>query len=87
MITEQESIANLNEMLIVEILKVANLEHKKADEQKKEKPDAEAIARWDKASRAANERKAALKNRTDKRLKECIESGQYPVQFLARDFD
>ena len=83
---EEESVANLSEMLIVEILKVSNLEHKKVDEHRKSKPNAQMIAKWDKASRAANERKAALKNRIDQRLHDSIESGKYPFTAIVRDF-
>ena len=83
---EEESIANLTEMLIVEILKVSNFEHKKVDEHRKSQPDSKLIAKWDKASRAANERKAALKNRIDQKLKDSIESGKYPFVPIVRDF-
>ena len=83
---EEESIANLTECLIVEILKVSNLEHKKVEEHKDPLFDAIKIAKWDKASRAANERKAGLKNRIDQRLQESIESGKYLFTPIVRDF-
>lgn len=83
---EKESVSNLIEMLCVEILKVSNLEHKKIEEHKKSERDYARIAGWDRASRAANERKAELKNRIDAKIKEVIEAGEYKYTEIVRDF-
>lgn len=53
--------ADLFDRLIIEVNKVAFLENKKAEEHLKPNPDAAKIAAWDKASRSANECRAALK--------------------------
>jgi|GEM_PF-3683993 len=53
--------ADLFDRLVIEVEKVAHLEKEKAAEHKKKNPDAEKIAKMDKASRAANECRAALK--------------------------
>lgn len=53
--------ADLFDRLVIEVNKVAYLENKKAEEHLKPTPDVEKIAAWDKASRSANECRAALK--------------------------
>lgn len=72
--------------LIIEVNKVAVLENKKADEQRKEKPDQKKITEWDRASREANECRAALKARLEEVFQQAVRDGDYETLNEARTF-
>lgn len=72
--------------LIIEVNKVAVLENKKREEQLSKNPNAQKIAEWDRASREANECRAALKAKLDALFEEVINKGEYSTLNEARTF-
>lgn len=81
-----DTFSSIVDRLVIEVGKVAFLENKKAEEHSKPNPNHEKISGWDKASREANECRAALKARLDVLFKDSVESGRYETLNEARTF-
>jgi len=72
------TLADYIDRLIVEVNKISWLEAHKHEEHKKETPDIEQIAYWDKLSRRACNLRGVIKNKINETLAEIIEAGEYP---------
>lgn len=81
-----DNFSSIVDRLIIEVGKVSILENKKAAEQQKDNPDQKKITEWDKASREANECRAALKARLEEVFQAAVRDGDYETLNEARTF-
>lgn len=81
------SISALIDRLSIENMRIAFLEEYKVLEHKKDAPDIQKIADWDRASRAAVELRSRIKREIDQCFKEAIENRTYEYVGEVRAFD
>lgn len=80
------TLADFIDRLIVEVNKLSWFENRKREEQGKEHPDAELVAKWDNLSRDCCELRSALKSEINRLMGEIMASGEYKVMKEPRTF-